>query len=114
MLKFGELILNNGIYNNQQIVSQSWIDLATNSQITTTDIVPFQNGYGSYWWTGMKDGIDYFFANGYGGQFIVIIPALEMVIVATNTFTGIPDAKCQEQWYQTMNIIVNYILPSAY
>jgi len=113
MLRFGELILNDGKYDDHQIISKSWIDQATASQIFTGDIEPFQNGYGLYWWTGIKNGVNYFFASGFGGQFIVIVPEKEMVVVATNTFSGITDEKCHEQWYQTMDIIVNYIIPSS-
>jgi len=113
MLKFGQMILDNGFHESHQIVSASWIEEATRSHIETGDIVPFQNGYGLFWWTGRTNGVDYFFANGYGGQFIVILPALEMVVVASNTISGVPDATCGEQWYQTMDVIVNYIIPAA-
>ena len=113
MLKFGELILNEGKYGDVQIISKTWIDKATTSHIETNDCISFQNGYGLFWWTGQKNGYDYFFANGFGGQFIVIVPELKMVVVSSNNISGITVEKCNEQWCQTIDIIINYLIPST-
>ncbi len=76
-------------YNGVRIVSESWINRATTSTITTNNILPFGSGYGYFWWVGNTGRHDYFFANGYGGQFIVVVPDLNLVVVATNVWSGV-------------------------
>lgn len=110
LLKFGQMYLDNGIYEQKRIIAESWISEATKSQITTGNIIPYQNGYGYFWWTGSKDGHDYYFANGYGGQFIVVIPDLDVVIVALNQWIGMSRTQCGINWNNTMDIIVNEVV----
>lgn len=41
-------------------------------------------GYGQLWWVGRFDGgVDAFLAAGWGGQFIMVIPSEDLVIVVT-------------------------------
>ena len=85
MLKFGQLILNNGKLGNKQIVSQKWLEESTSEQVKLDnwDVMPNANGYGYYWWRRKTNGHQAFVATGYGGQLICIIPDLKMVIVTT-------------------------------
>ena len=80
--KFGILHLNKGNWNGEQIVEESWIDYLT----TPTDT---SNGeYGGQFWLN-KEGLypdipkDTYYASGYQGQRIVIIPSRDIVIVRT-------------------------------
>lgn len=111
MLKIGLLYLNRGVYNGVRIVSESWIDKASNFQITTNGIEPFGPGYGYLWWTGTSGPHSYCFANGYGGQFIVIVPDLRLIVVATNQWSGVASDVASEQWYSTLSVIMNRIIP---
>jgi len=110
LLKFGQLYLDKGMYKETRIVTENWISEATESQISTENIIPYQNGYGYFWWTGSKDGHDYYFANGYGGQFIVVIPDQDVVIVALNQWIGISRTECEINWGNTMDLIVNEVM----
>lgn len=85
MLKFGNLVLNNGKIGNKQIVSQKWIEESTAEQVKLDfwDVLPNANGYGYYWWRRKTNGHQAFVAVGYGGQIICIVPDLKMVIVTT-------------------------------
>jgi len=111
LLRFGQLYLDKGIYEENRIVSEEWISEATESHISTGNIIPYQNGYGYFWWTGSKNGHDYYFANGYGGQFIVVIPDQDVVIVALNQWIGISRTQCGINWDNTMDLIVNEVMP---
>jgi CubicO group peptidase (beta-lactamase class C family) len=111
MLKIGILYLNGGIYNNNQVVSRNWITKATTSKITTGTVIPFASDYGYLWWNGRSHSRNYFFANGWGGQFIVIVPELNLIVVASNEWSGVPSVIAGEQWYNTLNLIVNDIIP---
>jgi CubicO group peptidase (beta-lactamase class C family) len=73
MAKIGVLMLENGIWNGQQIVSSDWISTSTRKQVNTSD------KYGYYWWLDLPD--DLYYAAGSGGQHIYIDPENELVLV---------------------------------
>lgn len=84
MIKLGFLVLNNGKYGNHQIISEKWITESTSIK-TKTHI---DGDYYSYQWWNINlssKGKSYptIWANGFGGQFIYIIPSLNTVIVTT-------------------------------
>jgi len=94
MAKIGQLMLNEGEWNGKQIISKDWIKKIT-STVTPTEIVnerygrnkssPFQFSYGYMWWLvdNFKHHPDFegaYSATGYGGQFITVIPKLNMVV----------------------------------
>lgn len=80
--RFGLLFLNKGAWNRKQLISQDWIEKATASS-------PAQLNYGYMWWLNKKgtsrfwEGVpeNVFYAAGFGGNFIVIVPDEELVIV---------------------------------
>jgi CubicO group peptidase (beta-lactamase class C family) len=82
MLKFGEFYRRRGrLANGRQLLPETWIERAWGEYATS----PW-NGhrYGYHWWTReTPDGVKVHFAWGYGGQFIFVIPARQLVVVAT-------------------------------
>jgi len=114
MIKLGQLYLQNGMYAGKRIVSEQWIQTTTESHISTNNAVPYGSDYGYFWWIGIAHQHDYYFANGYGGQFIVVVPELNLVVVATNKWQSIGgrDAAGQ-QWYETLSIIMETILTAV-
>jgi CubicO group peptidase (beta-lactamase class C family) len=91
--KFGLLYLNDGEYDGNQVVPADWVHDSLqrySENINTTGGFPanwglsFSNiGYGYQWWSA-KAGDHYFdFAWGHGGQLIVLLDELDMVIVVT-------------------------------
>ena len=113
MLKFGILYLNDGKWNDKQIISKSWIDKSTRVYGNNRGIkVPGEDSgkveYGYSWWlkTFEINGVDIpmFWAIGWGGQKIIVIPDLEAVIVFTGgNYTGGNDQ---------FDLINNYIIPA--
>ena len=84
MLRFGLLYLHKGRAGNKQIIPQAWIEESTAQQarLDYWDILPNANGYGYFWWRRKTNGHQTFFASGAMGQLIVVVPDLDMVIVA--------------------------------
>ncbi len=81
MLKIGTLYLNRGVLDGKQIVPRAWVD----SSFVPRTVSPFNgNRYGYGWWTRSSGGHDIHYAWGYGGQFIFIVPGLQLVVVTTS------------------------------
>jgi CubicO group peptidase (beta-lactamase class C family) len=77
--RFGQLYLQNGLWNQKGVVPSSWVKCATTSRSATT--TP-GTSYGLLWWiTEDFRGVKMYYAAGYGGQRICVIPAQELVIV---------------------------------
>ena len=81
MARFGLLFLNNGKWNSEQLLNEAWI------QEATTPSVPNPN-YGYMWWLNNKgdrhwEGLseDIYYAAGFGGNFIVIDKANNLVVI---------------------------------
>jgi len=88
MAKFGQMLLQKGKWNGKQIVPQSWVEEATSFQINSIDpgnTVPkefndWQQGYGYQFWRCRNNG---YRADGLGGQFIIVLPEKDAVVVLT-------------------------------
>lgn len=81
LLKIGKLVLNDGVYNGQQLVPASWIRESTNIY---TRSVYNDYDYGYMWWQRQVGGQNVIFAWGNGGQYIMILPQLNSVISITS------------------------------
>ena len=78
--KFGELMLNNGKWNNEQIVNKNWIKYICTPNKTS------HGEYGGQWWLNSKMFMpnvpkDCFYADGFQGQRIFVIPSKDLVVV---------------------------------
>ena len=84
--RFGMLYLNDGQFVGKQIIPADWVhdSLQTYSQNAYDNIGRFKDvGYGYQWWTATVDGRPVNFAWGHGGQLIVLLDELNMVVVVT-------------------------------
>jgi CubicO group peptidase (beta-lactamase class C family) len=82
LARFGQLYLQMGQWGDRQVVPRSWIEQS---------IIPYSSthnggGYGYTWWIH-PNGADY--AEGYMGQFAIVIPG-EKLVVVSRVFTGTP------------------------
>ncbi|MCC7174320.1 MAG: serine hydrolase [Bryobacterales bacterium] len=81
MVAFGEMYLKRGRAGGRQVVPESWIG-ASFVPRGRSDYSGQLYGYG--WWIRELGGCRTYYAWGYGGQFIFIVPEREMVIVTTS------------------------------
>ena len=84
MLKIGQLMLNRGMWGNKRIISEDWVRHSTSRHTPADDYA-----YGYYWHLSTAKqwplgGHEGFMALGQGGQYIVIVPDLDLVIVITS------------------------------
>lgn len=85
MLAFGELYLNGGRANGRQIVPEEWVEASLVPRAESTREQDRYYGYG--WWIRDAAGTRTPYAWGYGGQFIILAPQLDAVVVATSAST---------------------------
>ena len=78
LAKFGQLLLHEGKWNNQQIVDSAWIHEATQPIVNSMSL---GTPYGYYFWIYPAYGA--FAADGHGGQRIMVFPEKELVIIYT-------------------------------
>ncbi|MEM6344515.1 MAG: serine hydrolase [Bacteroidota bacterium] len=127
MAKIGQLMLNEGEWKGQQLISKEWIKKSTN-MVTPRDTVMARIGgsspstpeysYSYMWWLieDFKDNPVYegaYTASGYGGQYITVIPKLDLV-VAHKTVLNIPSklgwaykATFEGQYFEIVDQIIN-------
>jgi CubicO group peptidase (beta-lactamase class C family) len=113
MVNFGNLILNKGKFDGNQIVPESWIDTMTTTKITTNNDVLYGPEYGYQIWLGTWSGHRYYMAMGWGGQFIFIVPDQELVVTSTCWTSDITYQEAGEHWTKIIRIIVEKIFPAV-
>jgi CubicO group peptidase (beta-lactamase class C family) len=90
MLAFGELYLNEGQVGGRQIISKDYIE-ETFEPRGRSRISGREYGYG--WWIREMAGRETYYAWGFGGQFIVLVPSLDLVVVSTSAATVSDDRR---------------------
>jgi CubicO group peptidase (beta-lactamase class C family) len=83
MATFGQFLLQRGNWQGKQLVSASWIDGATRTQISTkySKIPDYDMGYGYFFWTSRHGA---YRADGRNGQFVVVLPRQEAVVAISS------------------------------
>ena len=91
--KFGLLYLDEGEYKGEQVIPANWIEDSLRAySMSVSSGAPSSGrigryfrdiGYGYQWWSATISGHHVDYAAGHGGQLIVLLEALDMVIVTT-------------------------------
>ena len=85
MLRFGELYRNRGKHAGVQVVPEAWVDASLQPRTRS----PFSGEqYGYCWFIAAVRGHAMFYAWGHGGQFIFVVPELELTVVTTSDPDG--------------------------
>ena len=109
MAKFGQLYLQKGRWNGIQVLPESWIDEATSLQINqgpawakgiSKEESDWNNGYGYQFWRSRHNS---YRADGAYGQYIIIIPEKDAVIINT---ANVNDMQ------KELNLIWDFVLPA--
>lgn len=118
LAKFGLLLLNNGIWNNQRLLSESSIQsLLIPGELINWSFIdlpqssaPPKTKYSNQWYHTsfalQSQVIAIIHSWGNGGQYIFVVPALEAVVI----FTGSNQGNFAKQ-KQPFEIMIKYVLP---
>lgn len=97
LAKIGVLFAQNGRWGNEQLLSASWVQQST--KLHHRGLLqyepPIYGGYGYHWWHSPESHngqTDCYFAFGHGGQYLLISPQLNLVIVIRKQVTKRNDA----------------------
>ena len=82
MARIGLLALNNGTWDDTQVVPEEWIEVSSSSHVTEGLFAPGTE-YGYLWWLSPE----YYAASGLFGQRIIVIPEHDIVVVLTHEAT---------------------------
>ena len=130
--RYGHLFLNDGRWNDEQIISAEWVHQATSAQVDVTlplnplnraDVVMGINAgpgiYGDGWWTNGKNpegnrvlpGVppETFFAYGIDNNFIFVVPEWDMVVVREATNEG-DSSVSNNVWATFLNLVGDAIM----
>jgi CubicO group peptidase (beta-lactamase class C family) len=114
-LKLGQLYLDGGVWNGKRIVGRDWVAASTSvhSRFSQTYSLGQKHEYGYGWHIhDLKSGAKVYrvyAAEGNGGQFIIVVPDLDMVVGITGGSYGEFD-----QWYRwELELVPQFIIPAA-
>ena len=105
LAKLGYLYLHHGRWNGTQLLPEDWVAASTRKQIDTSGLMNAaeDDGYGYLWWPDSGGG---YAAHGFGGQYLFVFPAQDMVVVFTG---GLPDTL----FPVPQQLVESYVLPAA-
>jgi len=121
MIKIGKVVMNNGLYKWKRIVSDKWIKQITkriteingfsNVRISKNKTAAPQPTYYGYTWYNEAVKTDKFnynivFASGNGGQYIMLVKELGLVVAFTGNSYNSAKSKLP------FDIMIKYVLPA--
>jgi len=117
LLKLGQLYLQRGWSATTSVVPESWVGESSSPQFSWRD--PDDDGvksvtYGRLWWVS-DHAPGTFFAWGYGGQLVFVVPSLDLVVVTTSDWQSVSQdpggvAALENAMF---GIVVNDVFPSV-
>ena len=88
LVKFGQLYLDNGSWQGQQLISADWIGDTVVRRVDISSWATYSEAYGFQWWLDdlnyKGQSVETWVTSGYGGQYLFIVPSLNLVV----GFTG--------------------------
>ena len=94
--------MRRGQWADEVVISDTWVDKSTSVKVMTTNA----SEYGYLWWRRKFNGYQAFYAAGNGGQFIFVVPELDLVAVFTGSNYNLDEASHPHE------IMERYVIPS--
>ena len=117
LARIGQLYLQEGVSGDEQILPENWVREATTPRFgQLTQNGPLANiTYGYLWWIVQDQPEPAYFAWGFGGQYIYVVPTLELVVVTTTTYSGVSQDEGGNTALEAavMEIVINDIVAAT-
>jgi CubicO group peptidase (beta-lactamase class C family) len=101
LARLGYLYLHEGRWDRRQLIAADWVRESTRQQ--SAGGAPENEPYGYFWWVP-KGGGRAFYADGFGGQILYVVPEQDLIVVVTSN----PDRPHDEN----RSIVGEYVLPA--
>jgi CubicO group peptidase (beta-lactamase class C family) len=114
-IKLGQLYLSNGLWNGHRVVSSAWVKESTEAHSNFAPMIDIdvnhQYGYGWHINPLTVSGHVYrsFAAGGNGGQIVLVIPELDMVV----SFNGGSYGEFTKWYRWPLELVPQYIIPAV-
>jgi len=95
LAKIGQLVLNDGMWKGEQIVSSAWITEMTSSKISDSETHENNITFGYFWWKDTRRDIS--IMRGHGGQYVFINKPKNLIVVITS------EPNTQDDFQLTLN-----------
>lgn len=105
MARLGYLFLRGGEWNGERLIATEYVEQSTVVQASGDPTGG--NPYGYQWWVTDATGYAAYYALGYGGQYVYVVPALDLVVAVAVGNIDVP-------LYAPRPIIESTIVPLAY
>ncbi|WP_438432888.1 serine hydrolase domain-containing protein [Gorillibacterium sp. sgz500922] len=97
LARFGRLYLQEGEWEGKRLISAEWVreSICVRHKGLALYEPPIYASYGYHWWVSPSEqnGLcDYYFAFGYGGQYLFVVPKLHLTAVVRKSLKGRSDA----------------------
>ncbi len=108
LAKFGQLLLQNGVWNKEQLIPAEWIKKATSFKIESNDpsnklpknLNDWAQGYCYQMWRGRNNTVR---LDGMAGQYVILIPDKDAIVVLTANARNTQNE---------LNLVHNYLIPA--
>jgi CubicO group peptidase (beta-lactamase class C family) len=100
--KIAQMVLNGGTWNGKRIVSEAWV----RTSVKPHAVIDETTEYGYLWWLKSFKSHPAWFMTGNGGNKVVVLPDLDLIVVLTST-----NYNTKGMHEQTEKMLVDYILP---
>lgn len=105
LLKFGQLYLDEGRWNGVQRIPKSFVEESGKAHLTG-DFFGTHISYGYLWFTDTISGHRTYHAAGYGGQYLLVAPDLDLVVLCTSDWR-------QPEYPEHYALIKDFVIPAA-
>ena len=112
-LKLGQLYLNGGVWNGKRVISKDWVERSTSRQSTFGKTLGADHDYGYGWHLCHFEVGDRSYrayaAGGNGGQIVMVIPDLDLVV----GFTGGAYGEFPKWYKWQLELVPQFVIPAA-
>jgi CubicO group peptidase (beta-lactamase class C family) len=108
LLRLGEMFRNGGVHQGRRVLSAAWVADSWRSRGGRSPWTGYTYGLG--WWIRTAGAHPVYFAWGYGGQMLYVVPSLALTVVMTSD----PAARGVDGHVQRLHAIIDQaIVPAA-
>lgn len=108
--RFGQMYLQKGMWNGQQLLPVEWVEMATSKQVSNENQsnIDWQQGYGFQFWRCQNNA---YRGDGAFGQYCIVMPDQDVVLAITSG-VGDMQAVLDRVWKHILPALASEALPA--